>query len=68
MVPCAYCEKPLECDACRAEFRPADPEIYRQLSWPEQPVACPGCGQVLVCRWCKAPYDGQVADAEDAPE
>ena len=28
MVPCAYCERPLECDACGAEYRPADPEAW----------------------------------------
>jgi hypothetical protein len=20
---------------------------------------CPGCGEVLVCHWCKTPYDGE---------
>ena len=63
MVACAFCEQPLECDACRAAYRPTRPEDYAQLSWVEQPILCPACGAVLVCRWCKTPYDGR--DAED---
>lgn len=65
MLPCAFCERPLECDRCGLAYNPANPEDYLKLSRPEEPVACPGCGELLVCKWCKTPYDGDVA-TEDA--
>jgi hypothetical protein len=71
MVPCAYCERPLICDGCRAEYRPPDQEQYDALSRPEVPVACPECEALLVCHWCKTPYDGSGdlrGDESEAPE
>lgn len=59
MSVCAYCERPLECDVCRSVYRPADSEAYRLLSQGDEPIVCPGCAQILVCHWCKTPYDGQ---------
>jgi hypothetical protein len=68
MVSCAYCERDLICDACRAEFVPTSDEQYQALSRPEVAVACPSCGAVLVCHWCKTPYDGSTGDDEtDGP-
>ena len=58
-MDCAYCERPLICDACQASHRPTDPDDYRALSSREEAVTCSECGQVLVCHWCKTPYDGQ---------
>ncbi len=58
MVPCAYCDRPLTCAACRAEYAPRSQAHYEALSRPEVPVECPGCGAVLVCHWCRTPYDG----------
>jgi hypothetical protein len=26
------------------------------------PLVCPGCESVVVCGWCKVPYDGQVEE------
>jgi hypothetical protein len=66
MVACAYCEHPLTCDACQAEYRPPSPRHYEALSRPEEIIVCPECEQVLVCRWCKTPYDGE--GDEDAGE
>ena len=60
---CAYCERPLICDACQVEFRPTDPEQYEALSTRTEAVACPGCGQTLVCHWCKTQYDGPTDEA-----
>jgi len=70
MVECAYCEHALTCDSCRQDYRPAQPEDYRALSSPEEPVLCPSCGQILVCHWCKTPYDGigpEDSGPTDAP-
>jgi hypothetical protein len=58
LVPCAYCERPLTCDNCRIEYQPPTPEHYEALSRPEVVLTCLGCGAVLVCHWCKTPYDG----------
>lgn len=68
MVPCAYCERPLVCDGCQAEYRPPSPEAYEALSRPETTLLCPECEVVLVCHWCKTPYDGTTEDeASDGP-
>ena len=64
MVKCAYCENPLICDNCQAEYVPASEEHYQALSQPDTPLACPECEEVLVCHWCKTPYDG-VSEGED---
>ena len=58
MVACAYCERPLICDACQAEYTPPTAEHYEALSEAEEIILCPACEQVLVCHWCKTPYDG----------
>jgi hypothetical protein len=66
MLECAYCERPLICDACGVDFQPADRDQYADLSAAEEPIACPGCGQTLVCKWCKTPYDGRADEEEEA--
>lgn len=58
MVECAYCEKPLICDECGAEYLPPSARHYQALSQRDALLRCPGCGEVLVCHWCKTPYDG----------
>jgi DNA-directed RNA polymerase subunit RPC12/RpoP len=58
VVPCAACERPLTCDACQAEYQPPTEADYHALSQVEEPIICPACGSVLVCHWCKEPYDG----------
>ena len=35
MVECAYCEKPLICDNCRAEYVPPTEDHYLALSQPD---------------------------------
>jgi hypothetical protein len=65
MVVCAYCEHTLICDGCQAEFVPASQEQYEALSRREDVIACPGCKQVLVCHWCKTPYDGAPEAGSD---
>ena len=67
MVTCAYCEKPLVCDKCRADYIPPSEEAYQALSRPEMLLACTECGAVLICHWCKTPYDGSAAAATDSP-
>jgi hypothetical protein len=62
MTPCAYCDRPLTCDACQTEYVPPSLEHYEALSRPEVALICPECGAGLVCRWCKTPYDGVPDD------
>ncbi|QEH33102.1 hypothetical protein OJF2_15990 [Aquisphaera giovannonii] len=64
MIDCAYCERPLLCDGCGTPFVPSSPEEYQALSWRDTPIRCPGCGMLLVCRWCKSPYDGRDGQPE----
>ncbi len=70
MVACAYCERPLICDGCQKEYVPPTPEAYEALSTVEEAILCPDCEEVLVCHWCKTPYDGSVEaeDGGDVPE
>ena len=63
-MKCVYCENPLECDACGDLYSPKGLDEYQALSRPEIPIACPGCGSILVCHWCKTPYDGEGDDGE----
>ena len=67
MFPCAYCERPLMCAACRVPFRPATADVYAALSRADLPIACPACEGPLVCHWCKTPYDGGEG-ADDGPD
>jgi hypothetical protein len=63
---CTYCERPLECAACRTLYLPPTQAHFDALSRPEIPLACQACGETLVCHWCKTPYDGgEGEDAED---
>jgi hypothetical protein len=64
MLNCAYCENPLICEACEAAYVPPSAEAYQALSRPDAAVTCPGCGSLLVCHWCKTPYDG-LADNDE---
>jgi len=52
----------LTCQSCGADYRPPTREHYEALSRPEVPLACPECQAVLVCHWCKTPYDGGESD------
>ena len=65
MLDCAFCERPLVCDACRSDYVPPSPEVYEAMSRPEVALNCPSCGAVLVCHWCKTPYDGLVVGETD---
>jgi hypothetical protein len=65
MVPCAFCERPLTCEACQTEYAPPTAEAYEALSRPESIIVCPRCEKVLVCHWCKTPYDGASDDPYD---
>jgi hypothetical protein len=58
-MKCAYCEQPLVCDACGAAFEPADAAQYEAVGSGEEAVSCPTCEALLVCHWCKTPYDGR---------
>lgn len=65
MTLCAYCERPLICDGCGAEYVPPTRDHYESLSRPEVPVTCTGCGSVIVCHWCKTPYSGDGGGWKD---
>jgi hypothetical protein len=58
VIACAYCERPLICDACQVPYLPPTPEHYEALTHSDVAIGCPECGAVLVCHWCKTPYDG----------
>jgi hypothetical protein len=66
MVACAYCEKSLVCENCRAEYLPPTEEHYLALSQPDALLSCPDCGEILICHWCKTPYDGSDEEGTDA--
>ena len=57
-MTCAYCDRPLTCEACGVDYRPPDAEHYHALSQADTPITCPECESLLVCHWCKTPYDG----------
>jgi hypothetical protein len=62
MAACAYCERPLICDQCGADYVPPTEESYQALSQADVLLTCTECGAVLVCHWCKTPYDGLAGD------
>lgn len=64
-MTCAYCDRPLECAACRTPYVPPSQAHYDALSRPEVALACGSCGAVLVCHWCKTPYDGAAGEEID---
>ena len=64
MVPCAYCERPLTCSACRRQYTPPTQAAYEALSRPEVALSCPECEAKLVCHWCKTPYDGGADESD----
>ncbi len=68
MVVCAYCEKPLICDGCGADYVPPTQDHYRALSQPDTLITCTDCGETLVCHWCKTPYDGAGEDGAGASD
>jgi hypothetical protein len=68
MTPCAYCERPLICDGCQAEYNPPTREHYEALSRPEVSVNCTECGAVLVCHWCKTPYAGVDEESDESED
>jgi len=55
-MKCAFCENPLICEACGAEFVATTPELYDAISRCDETVPCPACEALLVCHWCKTPY------------
>ncbi|WP_422931323.1 hypothetical protein [Singulisphaera sp. PoT] len=65
MVDCAYCERPLICEACGASYVPPSEAHYQALSRPEVPIHCHACEAILVCHWCKTPYDGLAEGGAD---
>jgi hypothetical protein len=66
MEKCAYCNRPLICESCEAEYQPTSQEAYERLMEAEEAVVCPECEEILVCHWCKTPYDGSVQDEPPA--
>jgi hypothetical protein len=64
-MKCAYCENLLVCEACGAEFVAATPEAYEAVVTCNEAVICPACETMLVCHWCKTPYDGQAEDDQE---
>ena len=64
-MTCAYCDRPLICESCGTDYRPPDQQHYEALSRAEVPIACPERHAILVCHWCKTPYDGQSNPDEE---
>lgn len=65
-MQCAYCDRLLICDGCGKEWQPASEEAYHAMEQRDVPVICPDCEAVLVCHWCKTPYDGmEEAEVEE---
>lgn len=67
-MQCAYCERPLVCDSCQAEFHPPTPVEYEAMSEVEEEILCPACGETLVCHWCKTAYDGSAEDESEGAQ
>jgi hypothetical protein len=67
MIDCTFCERPLICDRCQAQYAPATLAEYKALSRSELSVKCSSCKSVLICRWCKTPYDGFVDGEAERP-
>ena len=65
-IPCAYCERPLVCEACGEDYLPSSREAYQALSRVEVAVVCPGCEAMLVCHWCKTPYGEADGDEPES--
>ena len=61
-MQCVYCDRPLLCESCDVEFEPTTREQYEAMTRREVPVICPTCEAIIVCRWCKFPYDGDPTD------
>jgi hypothetical protein len=68
MINCAYCERPLICDACQSPYVPPNPQQYEALWHPDVPLSCPECGSLLVCHWCKTSYDGLSEPNLEGPD
>ena len=64
MVTCAYCERPLICEACGMNYIPPSQEHYEALSRSDVSLDCPECEALLVCHWCKTPYGTAMEDDE----
>jgi hypothetical protein len=62
MIDCAYCERPLICEACGTPYAPPTQEHYAALSQSDVALDCPECGKALVCHWCKGSYAGAEDD------
>ncbi|GIW86635.1 MAG: hypothetical protein KatS3mg108_0959 [Isosphaeraceae bacterium] len=62
---CAYCERPLMCAQCGAEYVPPTPEAYAAVQACDVAVACPTCEEILVCRWCGSVYDGTCEPGDE---
>lgn len=67
-MTCAYCDRPLICDACGADYRPPDLAHYQALSHADVPIPCPECEAILVCHWCKFAYDGGEDEDPSTPQ
>ena len=67
-MDCVYCDRPLDCLTCGATYNPPGLAEYQALSRPEVPVVCTSCGVILICKWCRTPYDGQGGDSDDGWE
>lgn len=67
-MKCAFCDSPLVCDRCGAEYEPNTPEEYEAIQSREQLVFCRHCEQPLACVWCKTAYEPVADDVEDVPD
>ena len=66
MIDCAYCERPLICDACRTPYKPPTRKNTRHSRSPRSALPAPSAATVLVCHWCKTPYEGLTEEKDEA--
>jgi hypothetical protein len=55
-VKCSFCERPLVCKACGADFEPPDARAHRAVYQADTVVPCATCERTLVCKWCSFVY------------
>jgi hypothetical protein len=67
-MKCCFCDEPLRCKACGADYEPPSARAHEALYEPETAILCPACRRLLVCRSCRFAYGEPTDDDEGADE